>query len=58
MREEELKEILRLHKLWCDTDEKEGKRAFLMGAYLGDADLEGAFLAVPLVGRPSVWTRE
>jgi len=40
----ELKEILRLHKLWLDGDTK-GKRADLSGAYLSGANLSRANLS-------------
>lgn len=49
MNREELDEVLRLHKLWLDTDRKEGVRADLYGANLNrasliEANLEGANL--------------
>ena len=40
----ELKTILEQHKLWLDSNEKEGKRADLSGANLTGADLTGANL--------------
>ena len=40
----ELKAILAQHKLWIESDHQEGKRANLVGAYLGGANLEGANL--------------
>jgi len=43
MKAEELKEILRLHKLWIDGD-LSGSRANLSGAYLYCANLSGANL--------------
>ena len=42
--EEELETILEQHKLWLDSNEKEGKRADLSGARLTDAILTGADL--------------
>ena len=44
MTQDELAIILSDHKLWLDTDGKEGKRANLRGANLSDADLTGANL--------------
>ena len=38
----ELSEILRLHKLWLETDGREGERADLRGADLSGADLREA----------------
>ena len=43
MTKEELREVLRLHKLWLDGDEN-GKCANLRGASLRWADLQGADL--------------
>ena len=42
--EEELKEILEQHRLWLDSNGKEGKRANLTGADLRRANLTGANL--------------
>ena len=42
--EEELKEILEQHRLWLDSNGKEGKRADLTDAKLYGADLSGANL--------------
>ena len=42
--EEELKTILEQHKLWLDSNKKEGKRADLTDAKLYGADLSGANL--------------
>ena len=42
--EEELKEILEQHKLWLDSDEKEGKQADLSYDNLAYAKLSGAIL--------------
>ena len=42
--EEELKEILKQHKLWLDSDEKEGKQADLSYEDLAYAKLSGAIL--------------
>ena len=42
--EEELKEILEQHKLWLDSNEKEGKHADLSSVNLTDANLTGANL--------------
>ena len=42
--EEELKTILEQHKLWLDSNEKEGKRADLTWVDLSCADLSGANL--------------
>ena len=41
---EELKQILVDHRLWWETDGREGKRANLDGAYLVRANLDGANL--------------
>jgi hypothetical protein len=43
--EEELKTILEQHKLWLDSNGKEGKRANLFGVNLTSANLSGADLA-------------
>ena len=43
--EKELKTILEQHKLWLDSNETEGKRAYLRYANLTGADLAGANLA-------------
>ena len=40
-----LSKILKEHKRWHDTDKKEGKRADLSGAQLGNAKLSGANLS-------------
>ena len=42
--EEELKEILKQHRLWLDSDEKEGKQADLSYDNLAYAKLSGAIL--------------
>ena len=42
--EEELKEILEQHTLWLDSDEKEGKCAYLTDVDLSGANLTGADL--------------
>jgi hypothetical protein len=42
--EQELKTILEQHKLWLDSNKKEGKRADLSSADLRGADLRGADL--------------
>ena len=43
--EQELKEILRKHKLWIeDSDQQDAERANLYGANLGFSDLSGADL--------------
>jgi uncharacterized protein YjbI with pentapeptide repeats len=44
LRNEELETILAEHKIWIDSQKKEGKRADLRGANLEDAGLEGANL--------------
>ena len=44
MKPEKLKEILAKHKLWIETDGKEGERADLYRADLHRADLSGAYL--------------
>ena len=44
MKQEELKKILEDHKLWLDSEEEEGARANLTGAYLRGANLKGADL--------------
>jgi hypothetical protein len=44
MTQDELQTILTEHKLWLDTDGKEGKRAVLRDAVLIRADLTGADL--------------
>ena len=44
MRQSELKTILKHHKLWIQSDGREGERANLMGAYLAGANLQGANL--------------
>jgi Pentapeptide repeats (8 copies) len=44
MEASELKEILGQHKLWIETNGKQGERADLEGANLQGADLEGANL--------------
>ncbi len=44
MNSEQLKKILRLHKLWLDSNGKSGKRADLRGAKLRGAELQGANL--------------
>jgi hypothetical protein len=41
---EQLKHILAQHKLWCETDGREGERANLCGANLYRANLYGANL--------------
>ena len=44
--EQELKEILRKHKLWLkDSDQQDAERAYLSGAYLSDANLSRANLS-------------
>ncbi len=44
--EQELKEILRKHKLWLeDSDQQDAERADLSCAYLSDANLSGANLS-------------
>ena len=42
--EEELKEILEQHRLWLDSNGKDGKRAYLTSANLTGANLTGADL--------------
>jgi uncharacterized protein YjbI with pentapeptide repeats len=42
--QEELKDILEMHKLWLDTEGIEGAKANLEGANLKDANLRGANL--------------
>ena len=42
---EKLNEIVRLNKLYNDTDGKEGKKADLEGSNLSGADLSGADLS-------------
>ena len=44
MKQSELKAILKDHKLWIQSDDKQGKRADLARADLRDAYLEGAYL--------------
>ena len=44
MRQSELKAILKDHKLWIQSDRKQGKRADLLGANLQGANLQGAVL--------------
>ena len=44
MTQEELNEVLRLHKQWLKSDCAEGKRANLNGADLSGANLNGADL--------------
>ena len=44
MKQSELKAILKDHKLWIQSDGKQGKRAYLQGTDLGDANLDGANL--------------
>lgn len=44
MTQENLREVLEAHKLWLNSDCKEGERANLIGAYLREADLRGANL--------------
>ncbi|MCP4458828.1 MAG: pentapeptide repeat-containing protein [Cytophagales bacterium] len=51
MNKKELKEILRLHKLWVETEGKGGKRANLVEAYLAEANLAGVnFERANLIG--------
>jgi len=45
MKAEELREVLRKHKLWLNGEEKEGARADLSGASLSNADLSNADLS-------------
>jgi hypothetical protein len=40
----ELKDILDQHRLWIESDRKQGKRAILQGADLRGANLQGANL--------------
>ena len=42
---EELSKILKEHKRWCDTDEKEGEKAYLHKADLSNANLSEANLS-------------
>ena len=44
MQKEELTETLKAHKLWIESDGKEGRRANLTGANLREADLRAADL--------------
>jgi uncharacterized protein YjbI with pentapeptide repeats len=44
MKQSELKAILKDHRLWLESDGKQGKRADLRCAYLWDANLQGANL--------------
>ena len=44
MKPSELKSILDQHRLWVESDHKQGKRAYLRGAYLQGAYLQGAYL--------------
>jgi uncharacterized protein YjbI with pentapeptide repeats len=44
MNPEEIQKILEEHRLWLDSDGKDGKRADFEGANLEGADLEGAYL--------------
>ena len=44
MRQSELKAILKDHKLWIQSNGKQGKRAYLVGADLHGADLWGVNL--------------
>ena len=39
--QEELNKVLKLHKLWLNTDGKEGERADLTDVNLAGADLRG-----------------
>ena len=52
--EEELKEILEQHKLWSDSDEKEGKRADLTDADLSGANLTRANLRFAVLTRANL----
>ena len=44
MKPSELNTILDQHRLWIESDRKQGKRANLRGAYLRRAYLRGAYL--------------
>ena len=44
MKPSELKVILDQHRLWIESDRRQGKRANLGGANLGGANLRGAYL--------------
>lgn len=44
MTQENLREVLEAHKLWLNSDCKEGERAYLIGANLHGADLRSANL--------------
>jgi hypothetical protein len=49
MTQEELNEVLRLHKQWLESDGEEGKRAHmhranLQGAYMQGVNLQGAYM--------------
>ena len=44
MGNDKLNEVLKEHKLWLETEGKEGQRADLSGANLEDADLRKADL--------------
>lgn len=44
-KKEELEQILTRHKIWLQSDEKEGSRADLSGASLEGANLQGALLS-------------
>ena len=44
MNRDELNSVLEKHKIWLDSDKKEGERAYLRFANLRDADLRDADL--------------
>ena len=52
MEQKELDEILEQHKLWCDTEREQGKRADFRGANLSWANLENADLRWAKVCKP------
>ena len=52
--EKKLKEILEQHKLWLDSNEKEGKRADLTDADLSGANLSGANLRFAVLTRANL----
>ena len=55
MKSEQLQEILARHRLWLETDGRQGQRADLSGANLRGADLAGADLTGANLARADLY---